>query len=805
MTLPKSIPMLDIKGYSFLREIDFYEYKLRLEAHSNGAAPAAAPVVVPMTPPAGAEAEAPKPAIPRVVGFVEEMVQMQEILNSSMTNSVYVRGEEGVGKSALIIELLNEVALGEVAPNLLSKSYFTFDLHEFSKLSPADQVKQFDETMDFLSKKNSLLIIDRIDDFLASCGPDRSRRLMGSLINALENDRVSAVITAQTQNHDMLDTTSTLFSRYFKQVVVGERTSEETRDVLRLMVPRFEAKHNVVIGDDVVSELVRLDQRFPGRLRGQKPNSLVEFLDQLAASVNISKFGKPVELLEQEEQLDKLNAELAALRSSLRPSIKKIAAAQEKITALKAVIEPQLKAWNEKFGALRKDRSDMVENQKKLSPLQEKFDAYRLYKDKLNEQRARGENVTEADNPPKPLTADEVASRDTYMGVIKALKERIPQREKALFADTPHVTVADVQNRFSKVTGLPVVGNNAARLLSVEEALSQNLYGQDHAKRAVANVYRTRESGMSDPSRPAGVFFFTGDPGCGKSELVKLLAQFDGAPLIKYNMSQYTEASSVSRLSGANPGLVGFGETVTLPDAVRSRPRSIVFLDEIEKAHPDVQRLIMQMLEDGEMPDSHNEMVSFKDCIIFMASNALTDKDFAAGEKQNDAIVRQKLTGAANPITNQRYFLPEFITRIDAVVPFDAVTADIAKLILRKEVRDINLSTSPRGYMMELGDATVDQVIQAYFNPSQGGRSIRQLSKNVLRPLATQELLAHQVTDAPPEDDELRPMAMTIDDGVIRIDGHSLGASDVPLPGPQEPSRPSFTAAATATTSAANP
>jgi ATP-dependent Clp protease ATP-binding subunit ClpB len=750
MSLHKSIPTRAVNGFKFLLEIDFYEYRKRLPSFfgQDGSA--------------SEEAQ-----IPRVVGFIDELIETQEILTSLVTNSVYIKGNEGVGKSMLILSLLNKVALGEAAPSLLSKHYFCFDLHEFFKLSTQEQIQEFDAAMDYMSRKNSLIVLDRLDDFVANCGSERSRRLMSSLINALENERVSAIAISQSHNHEMIDQTSTLFNRYFKELPIKERDFEESKNILRQMVPRFEKKHLVIIGEDAINEIIRLDQRYEGRLKGQNPNRVIEFLDLLAASVNISKYGKSLDLLRQEMALVKLSAEEETLKTSVKPSLRKLDAVRQQIAEMKAIINPQLEAWNLKFGTIRKLRSDILEAGRELTPLQERYEAYASWK----------ENHKEGEEPPVPLTPDETRKRDIYLKADRELRAKLGDLEKDLYAETPHVTVADVQDRFSKLTGVSAKAastNDAERLLRVEEVLSQNIYGQDHAKRTIANIYRTREAGTSDPTRPAGVLFLTGAPGCGKTELVEKLAAYDGTSLITYNMSLYTDASSVSRLLGAAPGLVGFGQVVTLPDAVKEKSRSIVFFDEIEKAHPDLQRTIMQVMDKGVMPDSMNMPVSFKDCILVFASNVLKQSDFGPNEPRTDESVRERLTHVENPKTGKPMFLPEFVGRIDAVELFDDVTPQIADMILEKEIRDINRGISGRGYIVQPeNDETSKAIVARYFNPSQGGRSIRQLSKNVLRPLVTERLLKKQATE-PGGDEELKPMVLQFNGTTITIDGQSL-------------------------------
>jgi ATP-dependent Clp protease ATP-binding subunit ClpA len=300
---------------------------------------------------------------------------------------------------------------------------------------------------------------------------------------------------------------------------VEERGAEQARNILRQVVPRFERKHRVIIGDDVVTEIIRLDQRYEGRLKGQSPNRQVEFLDQLAASVNIGKYGKPVDLLKQEMELVDLLAEEELLKTSAKPSTKKIKEVLEKIKALQAIIQPQLDVWTKRFVRIRAVRQDLLEAQNLVAPLQAKYERYQTLKEKEATRRqfnaaakSSGEEVAALapEDVPQPLTQDENRTRDAYIRAERQLRNQLAELEKGVYAETPQVTVADVQARFSKISGVSakaVSTNDAERLLKVEDGISANVYGQDHAKATLANIYRTREQEPAIPPALLAWFF----------------------------------------------------------------------------------------------------------------------------------------------------------------------------------------------------------------------------------------------------------------------------------------------------------
>jgi ATP-dependent Clp protease ATP-binding subunit ClpA len=739
-----------------------------------------------------------------------------------LTNSLAVYGEEGVGKSALILGLLNKIALEDVAPALLAKHVYIFDQFEFFKLSPPDQVSQFDAAMEYLSpkpilpaanaaaavtaaatalvapnstattmaptdqpaQKSSLIFIDRLDDFVANCGPDRARRLIGgSLINALENAPVNAFITAQSRNRALIEQTSTLFSRIFKPKIIEERTPQQTLNILRQMVPRFERNHKVIIGDDAISELVRLGIFFEGRLPGQNPTKLIEFMDQLAASVNNARYGKSMELLNLEMREAELLAEEEELLKSVKPNAKKLEVVRQAKKDVREELGPKLAEWNKQNGEIRKIRKDLLEAEAFKAPPQEKIERYVKWqtreKDRVALARQTGAE-TPAEPPPATPTQQDRDDRDKWDRLANAARTKLASLETTMFAKPPQVTVEDVRARWKKVTGTSAEATTAAKaaqLMNIEHDLGNTVFGLDEAKSSLANLYRTQQAGISDPSRPIGVVFFTGKTGCGKTELTEQFARLLGIPLIYYNMSLYTSSASASFIMGSAPGLVGFGATKTLPDAVREQPKSIVFLDELEKAHPEVQRLFMQPADKGVMPDSQGLPVFFKDVIFVIATNVLSQTDFTPEERQNDQIVREKLKAAVNPETHQPYFQPAFIGRLDDVLVLDDMTANIADLVMHKEVRQINEGLGSHGYKVTMADAVANEIIKDYFDPTQGGRSLRQLGRKVIRPLVTQRLFVRQLAEQPDEDGELKSMVLGLDGRRITLDGFTLNSA----------------------------
>ena len=491
------------------------------------------------------------------------------------------------------------------------------------------------------------------------------------------------------------------------------------------------------------------------------------------------------------------------LQASVKPSDKKLAAIRQTIAVMEADLKPKLDAWAAKFGKIRSTRLDLVEATNTLVSLQKKLEAYQAWKDRdaLRRQQAKEEATmpgaapsaaVPAEQPPEPLTEKEMKTREEYIKVQQALKAELKRLEKDQYTVPPHVTVGDVEARFTKLTGAGGgASNEDQRLLDVEKELGKKVFGQGPLLSALGKVYRTREAGTSDPTRPAGVILVLGPPGCGKTEAVEKLAEFDGSELIDYAMGDFIDKSSVAKLVGASPGLVGFGETKTLPSAVREKPKSIVFLDEIEKAHEDMQKPLMQVNDKGKMKDEYGNTVSFKDTIEIMASNVLTPADFAPGEMENDVIVREKLwredinpaTGLPyckiNPQTGRAYFKKEVVGRIDIIVICNELSPEVAQKILEKNIRDINSGIASKGYYVNLDQTDAHNIVSEYFDPSQGGRSIKQLSNSTLRPLITERLLARRVGEAGDADDELKPMNLTIKGRDILLDGVMLADRNV--------------------------
>jgi ATP-dependent Clp protease ATP-binding subunit ClpA len=508
-----------------------------------------------------------------------------------------------------------------------------------------------------------------------------------------------------------------------------EQKLDSVKPVLMSHFRRLSNVHNIDYSEPVADEIIRLLGRYPGRAftASKRPEKAISFADKVGAMVRINVFAEPIELAELRDQMGALRDRLDIMRPDG-------AASQSGAK----VIEGQLDALRLHYGEV---------NQK----YENRFGPYIRAKNALDDIESRLGAIEAKQQQDR--TAEERRDFNTLKDGLMPARAGVGREQIKLHQVRPDVTKADVRKLFSDASGVPLSNlsaNKLDRLSGLEVDLGAEIFGQEAPVKAVAKVWRERELGVSDPSRPAGVLLFTGGTGLGKTELTRVLARWDGGesalPAV-LRMSEFKDKSAVSRLTGAAPGLVGFDDGA--PTMEECENKDIVVFDEIDKADPNIYDVMMQILEEGEITLSNGKKISFKGKLMVITTNAVTADDLSAEElgKQDEhqERIRAILCKATSKDTGLALFRPEFIGRVDEVYVYKALDHDTALKILRKELAKINRDYQERGISIFADDDVLRPIIEKHYVPSQGGRSPRQIVKKRIRPMVTDYLMQRMV------------------------------------------------------------
>ena len=671
-----------------------------------------------------------------VIGRDAEIRRVVQVLSRRTKNNPVLIGEPGVGKTAVVEGLAQRIVAGDVPESLRGKRLISLDLS--GMVAGAKYRGEFEERLKAVLKeiKDSdgevITFIDELHTVVGAGGGSEGAMDAGNMLKPMLARGELRMVGATTldEYRENIEKDPAL-ERRFQQVFVGEPSVEDTVAILRGIAPKYEAHHQVTISDGALVAAATLSDRYiTGR---QLPDKAIDLVDEAASRLRMELDSSPVEIDELRRRVDRMRMEEAYLDES---------------------IEDVSKADPADVDRLERLRAELADASEELASLNARWEAEKAGHNKVGELRAALDEMrTRADLAEREGNFEE-AGRLRY-GDMPALERQIREAEAAddaaeQTAGEPMIAekvgAPEIAEVVGSWTGIPVgklLQGETEKLLTMEDIIGERLIGQKAAVAAVADAVRRSRAGISDPDRPTGSFLFLGPTGVGKTELAKALAEFlfdDERAIVRIDMSEYSEKHSVARLVGAPPGYVGYEEGGQLTEAVRRRPYSVVLLDEVEKAHPEVFDILLQVLDDGRLTDGQGRTVDFRNVILVLTSNLgsqfLTDPLTSPEEKRNEVMS-----------VVQASFKPEFLNRLDDIIIFEALSKEELGEIVEIQLARIAKRLTDRRLSLEVTDAARSWLADEGYDPAYGARPLRRLVQREIGDRLARMLLAGEVLD----------------------------------------------------------
>ena len=671
-----------------------------------------------------------------VIGRDAEIRRVVQVLSRRTKNNPVLIGEPGVGKTAVVEGLAQRIVAGDVPESLRGKRLISLDLS--GMVAGAKYRGEFEERLKAVLKeiKDSdgevITFIDELHTVVGAGGGSEGAMDAGNMLKPMLARGELRMVGATTldEYRENIEKDPAL-ERRFQQVFVGEPSVEDTVAILRGIAPKYEAHHQVTISDGALVAAAALSDRYiTGR---QLPDKAIDLVDEAASRLRMELDSSPVEIDELRRRVDRMRMEEAYLDES---------------------IEDVSKADPADVDRLERLRAELADASEELASLNARWEAEKAGHNKVGELRAALDEMrTRADLAEREGNFEE-AGRLRY-GDMPALERQIREAEAAddaaeQTAGEPMIAekvgAPEIAEVVGSWTGIPVgklLQGETEKLLTMEDVIGERLIGQKAAVAAVADAVRRSRAGISDPDRPTGSFLFLGPTGVGKTELAKALAEFlfdDERAIVRIDMSEYSEKHSVARLVGAPPGYVGYEEGGQLTEAVRRRPYSVVLLDEVEKAHPEVFDILLQVLDDGRLTDGQGRTVDFRNVILVLTSNLgsqfLTDPLTSPEEKRNEVMS-----------VVQASFKPEFLNRLDDIIVFEALSKEELGEIVEIQLARIARRLKDRRLSLHVTDAARSWLADEGYDPAYGARPLRRLVQREIGDRLARMLLAGEVLD----------------------------------------------------------
>jgi ATP-dependent Clp protease ATP-binding subunit ClpB len=688
-----------------------------------------------------------------VIGRDEEIRRTLHILSRRSKNNPILVGEPGVGKTAIVEGLAHRIINGDVPDNLKSKIIFALDMGAL--MAGAKYRGEFEERLKAVVKEVSesngeiVLFIDEIHTLIGAGAMEGAMDAANILKPALARGELRAIGATTLNEYQKYFEKDKALERRFQRVLVDEPTPEDAISILRGLKDRYESHHQVRIKDEAIIAAVELSHRYiTDRFL---PDKAIDLIDESAAKLKLEMNSMPEELDELERRIRQLEIEREAIKRE-----------------------------NDQ-GKLHDLGQDIAMLSVERDTLKAKWLEEKEIVDKINKTKTRIENLKhDAEQAEREGDYGRVA--EIRYGKVKDEEAMVESLSKQLTAmDSQQkrllkeeVDAEDIAENVAKATGIPVqrmLQSEREKLLHLEDELHKRVVGQEEAIEAVSDAIRRGRAGLHDPKKPIGSFIFLGTTGVGKTELAKALAEVlfdDDSMMTRIDMSEYQEKHSVSRLVGAPPGYVGYDEGGQLTEAVRRKPYSVVLLDEIEKAHPDVFNILLQVLDDGRLTDNKGRVVNFKNTIIIMTSNMgshIIQENFAElHDKDLDHVVEATKEQVMDLL--RQSMRPEFLNRVDDIIMFRPLMRKEIKSIIRIQLDALTKQLQLQCITLQYTDYTLDYLVQRGFDPTYGARSLKRVIQKDIVNLLSKKIISGEI-------DKTKPVLIDVFDGVVAIRNES--------------------------------